>query len=60
MIKFITKINLQCVDPKGNVVLPILGKAWNEDLTLELILTEIKKEMLKAKKCPQPAEFANY
>jgi hypothetical protein len=35
-------------------------KAWNEDFTLESVLVEIKKEMIKTKKLPQPSETATY
>ena len=41
------------------VTLPIF-KAWNEDYTLEIVLVEIKKEMIKAKKLTQPAETAMF
>ena len=35
-------------------------KSWNEEYTLEIVLVEIKKEMMKAKKMAQPPESATF
>lgn len=46
-IRFVNKINLPCVDSKGNVVaskLPALAK-WRPETTMERTLLELRKEM---------------
>lgn len=63
-VKFISKINLPCVDDEGNVVagkLDIL-KNWKRSYTMETVLLELRVAMANPanKKLPQPKEGSTY
>ena len=63
--RFITKVNLPCVNQTTGVVEPHkfhLFKNWNPTYTFETILVNLKKEMtLKGNKdLPQPDESATF
>ena len=62
-IKFVTKVNLPCVNQSNGQVDPSkigILKDWKNQYTLEHILVAIKNEMVSNKKLPQPPEGANY
>lgn len=60
-VKFISKINLPCVNQKTGVVdpakFPTLGN-WKRSYNMEILLLDLRKEMATTvnKKLPQPAE----
>lgn len=60
-IWFRSKINMACVDQSNGRVdptrIPALA-AWRRDLTIETVLTELRRDMVSHgnKKLPQPAE----
>jgi ubiquitin-conjugating enzyme E2 variant len=63
-VKFISKINLPCVDDEGNVVvskLEILNN-WKRSYTMETVLLELRVAMANPanKKLPQPKEGSTY
>ncbi|CAK0844028.1 unnamed protein product [Prorocentrum cordatum] len=63
VVKFDTKINLQCVDPATGAVgrLPMLA-SWSREFTIEDVLKGLRKEMNAPnnRKSPQPPEGASY
>ncbi|OBA18945.1 UBC-like protein [Metschnikowia bicuspidata var. bicuspidata NRRL YB-4993] len=63
-VTFVSKINLQCVDSKGNVVVSEFDtlKNWKRSNTMEIILLELRKTMASAsnKKLSQPPEGSCY
>jgi len=65
-LKFVTRINLPCVDPQNGKVdpkkLPVLFR-WNSySYTLETILSELRREMAAPanRKLPQPPEGSTF
>ena len=63
-LRFITKINLSCVNQSNGVVtndLPAIAQ-WNRNMTLESTLISIKNCMLapQNKRLPQPAEGTTF
>ncbi|RKF71377.1 Ubiquitin-conjugating enzyme spm2 [Golovinomyces cichoracearum] len=64
-IQFISEINLPCVNPRNGLVdpvkLPCLAN-WKRDMTMETVLTEIRRFMAHPvnKKLPQPPEGSTY
>ncbi|KAK6204489.1 Mms2 protein [Scheffersomyces amazonensis] len=63
-VRFITKINLPCVDSQGNVIVSNFEtlKNWKRSYTMETVLLELRKTMALAanKKLPQPVENSTY
>lgn len=64
-IKFISKINLPCVDPKTGQVSPKdfhTLRDWKRAYTMETLLLDIRKEMAlpSNKKLPQPKEGTTF
>ncbi|OWB57428.1 hypothetical protein B5S28_g3371 [[Candida] boidinii] len=65
IVKFISQINLPCVDSKNGLVLtskfPILGN-WKRSYNMEIVLLELRKEMVTGsnRKLPQPAEGSTF
>ncbi|CCE65045.1 hypothetical protein TPHA_0J02250 [Tetrapisispora phaffii CBS 4417] len=63
-LKFISKINLNCVDSATGVVKPDFNpiKNWKRSYTMETILLELRKEMAHPsnKMLPQPKEGETY
>lgn len=63
-VKFISKINLPCVDEQGNVVPSAFDtlKNWKRTYTMETILLELRKSMASSanKKLVQPPEGSTY
>lgn len=60
-IKFISKVNMDCVDAKGNVVngkVPYLA-SWNTGKTMHGALAELKQLMARAPR-QQPADGVNF
>ncbi|GME77794.1 unnamed protein product [Ambrosiozyma monospora] len=61
VVKFISKINLPCVDQKTGLVptnkFPLLN-GWKRTYSMEIVLLELRKEMAHGvnRKLPQPAE----
>ena len=62
-VKFVTKVNLPCVDSSGRIKpgsLSILSN-WNRDCTLESYLKAIREELKNnLKKYPQPPEGSTF
>mmetsp|Transcript_30027 Transcript_30027/g.80144 ORF Transcript_30027/g.80144 Transcript_30027/m.80144 type:complete len:139 (-) Transcript_30027:84-500(-) len=62
-VKFLTQINLSCVDTRGNVgpALSIL-RSWNRAHTIENLLDQLRREMASPanRRTAQPAEGASY
>ena len=64
-VKFISKINLNCVNKSNGAVeaakIEVL-KNWKHDYNIETVLTAIRQEMTSAasKKLPQPPEGSNF
>ena len=63
-VKFITKINLPCVNQGNGEILPNslnVLKNWNRDCTLESYLTAIRDKIKNnLKKYPQPPEGSKF
>ena len=63
VVVFNTKINVGCVDSRGNVSLQWgpLG-AWRREYTIETILEALRREMISAanRKLAQPVEGTSY
>ncbi|KAG7194840.1 E2 ubiquitin-conjugating protein mms2 [Scheffersomyces spartinae] len=63
LVRFISKINLPCVDTEGKVTngFDIL-KNWKRSYTMETVLLELRKTMASPsnKKLKQPAEGTTY
>ncbi|KAK6455382.1 ubiquitin-conjugating enzyme/RWD-like protein [Scheffersomyces xylosifermentans] len=63
-VKFISKINLPCVDNAGNVVVSEFDtlKNWKRNYTMETVLLELRKSMASPanKKLAQPAEGSTF
>lgn len=63
-VKFISKINLPCVGPLGQVLVDQFEtlKNWKRSYTMETVLLELRKSMASPanKKLPQPAEGSTY
>eukprot|EP00917_Polyrhabdina_sp_WS-2016_P020377 GHVP01043619.1.p1 GENE.GHVP01043619.1~~GHVP01043619.1.p1 ORF type:complete len:153 (-),score=32.30 GHVP01043619.1:78-515(-) len=62
-IQFLTKINLPCVDSKGNISPKwSFWKSWSPTFSIEKALIAIKKEMENGsnRRLPQPAEGEMY
>lgn len=61
IVKFISKVNMTCVDPRTGVVqnskLPAM-RNWNRNLGIEQVLTSLRREMCSDsnRKLRQPAE----
>jgi ubiquitin-conjugating enzyme E2 variant len=60
-VKFISKINLPCVDQKNGTVQPSRFKTladWQRSYSLEILLLDLRKSMAEPsnKKLPQPKE----
>jgi len=62
-VKFLTQINMGCVDGRG-VIKPgwNLMARWQRDYTIENILEQLRREMAQGanRKLPQPAEGSSY
>ncbi|CAG80163.1 YALI0E29601p [Yarrowia lipolytica CLIB122] len=64
-VKFISKINIPCVNQQSGVVipanLPCLAH-WKRSNTMETVLLELRKDMGQPanRKLPQPAEGSTY
>jgi len=60
-VKFVTKVNLKCVTPRGDVDLPLL-RQWKRDYKLETVLKALHAEMNAPhnKALPQPPEGSSY
>lgn len=63
-IKFLTQVNVPCVDEKGNVIpslVPSLAE-WKFEYTMESVLLDIRREMAAPanRKLRQPAEGSTY
>lgn len=64
-IKFISKVNLPCVDSKTGHVTPSSFhtlRDWKRAYTMETILLDLRKEMATSsnKKLPQPKEGSTF
>lgn len=64
VLKFLTKINLPCVDGSGNVLdekLPALAE-WKPETTMENVLLALRKYMASTnnRNLPQPPEGETY
>jgi ubiquitin-conjugating enzyme E2 variant len=64
LVKFISRINMDCVGPDGRInpnVFPVLGR-WNRGYTIETVLTELRRAMASPanKRLPQPPEGTSY
>lgn len=63
-VKFVSKINLPCVDEQGHVVVEKFDtlKAWKRTYSMETILLELRKAMAAPanKKLVQPPEGTTY
>ncbi|PVU97664.1 hypothetical protein BB560_005724, partial [Smittium megazygosporum] len=64
IVRFLTKINLPCVGPNGELIVPKLSclSNWKPSYSLETVLVEIRKEMaaFKSRRLPQPEEGSMY
>ena len=60
-VKFVEKINMECVDGSGNVTtkLPILAQ-WKRDYGIKEILYQLHELMVPASKLKQPAAGTLY
>lgn len=61
LVKFVSKINLPCVDPKNGNVIPSKFKTlsnWQRSYSIEILLLDIRKSMAEPqnKKLVQPKE----
>ncbi len=64
-LRFISKVNMSCVNQRDGTVDPngvSVLKNWNKNYTIEVVLTEIRKEMVSGnnKKAPQPPEGSTF
>ena len=63
-VKFVTKINIPCVNQSNGEILPNslnILKSWNRDCTIESYLQAIKSEMDKSlSKLKQPPEGSRF
>lgn len=63
-IRFISKVNLPCVNPNGEVNPQKfhLFKNWERRTTMEMCLAELRREMQQPanRKLPQPEEGSTY
>ncbi|KAI3402975.1 MMS2 [Candida oxycetoniae] len=63
-VRFVSRINLPCVDPRGNVIIDEFDtlKNWKRSYTMETVLLELRKCMASPsnKKLIQPPEGATY
>lgn len=64
-VRFLTKVNLQCVHRGTGAVDPTrctVLKNWNRNYGIETILLELRKEMANGhnRRLPQPAEGSRY
>lgn len=64
IIKFLTRVNVPCVDQEGNVIsskVPCIAN-WNPAYTMEKVLLDIRKEMASPAnaKLNQPPEGSTY
>jgi len=62
-VRFMTKINLKCVGPKGEVDIPLLRPGqWKRDMKIETVLKVLQQEMLAPQNrgLPQPPEGSSY
>lgn len=63
-VKFVSKINLPCVDSNGNVIPGEFDtlKNWRRAYTMETVLLELRKSMASPsnKKLQQPPEGSTY
>ncbi|KAF4668497.1 Ubiquitin-conjugating enzyme E2 variant 2 [Perkinsus olseni] len=63
-VKFNTKININCADPKNGHVNSRWGPlgSWKREYTIETVLESLRREMTSAanRKLPQPEEGASY
>ena len=63
-VKFVTKINIPCVNQSNGEILPNslnILKSWNRDCTIESYLQAIKVEMEKSlTKLKQPPEGSRF
>lgn len=64
-VKFVTKINMPCVDPRNGTVkasmFPVLSH-WKRNYRIETVLTELRREMASPanRKMPQPSEGSSF
>jgi len=60
-LKFVDKINMDCIDPQGNVTnkLPILAQ-WKRDYQIKDILYQLHEMMTPASKLKQPTVGSTY
>lgn len=61
-VRFLTKINLPCVDDEGNVVNLDVLQNWKRSYLMETVLLELRMAMASPanKKLPQPKEGSTY
>lgn len=64
VIRFLTRINLPCVDSKGDLLpnqIPVLSQ-WSSETTMEKVLISLRKEMAAPahRNLPQPPEGETY
>ncbi|KAG5366095.1 Ubiquitin-conjugating enzyme variant MMS2 [Yarrowia sp. B02] len=64
-VKFISKINIPCVNQQSGVVIPAnlpCLNHWKRSNTMETVLLELRKDMGQPanRKLPQPAEGSTY
>ncbi|CAN3355421.1 ubiquitin-conjugating enzyme variant Mms2p [Diutina catenulata] len=61
-VRFLTKINLPCVDDEGNVVNLDVLQNWKRSYSMETVLLELRMAMASPanKKLPQPKEGSTY
>lgn len=63
-VRFVSRINLPCVDSDGTVVATSFDtlKNWKRLYTMETVLLELRKSMASPgnKKLPQPAEGTTF
>ncbi|WLF79272.1 E2 ubiquitin-conjugating protein mms2 [Lodderomyces elongisporus] len=63
-VKFVSKVNLPCVDSQGNVIAAEFDtlKNWKRSYSMETVLLELRKSMASPnnKKLTQPPEGSTY
>eukprot|EP00475_Leptophrys_vorax_P041572 TRINITY_DN78352_c0_g1_i1.p2 TRINITY_DN78352_c0_g1~~TRINITY_DN78352_c0_g1_i1.p2 ORF type:complete len:146 (+),score=29.64 TRINITY_DN78352_c0_g1_i1:116-553(+) len=60
-VRFVEKINMDCVDKRGNVTSKLDAlKNWNRDMSIFELLGAIRDAMVPASKLAQPAMGSTY